>query len=102
LIVSFLFAASPVLAQKEKEKTKPSASQEQQTPDKEALFKKFEETLSGAKLVGSFTVLGKDGPLRKEEYTITKVSKLPKEDYWLFTTESSTATRTLPCPCRWK
>jgi hypothetical protein len=103
LIVSFVFAASPVTAQEEK--AQPSASEEQATPDKEALFKKFEETLSGAKLVGSFTVLGKDGPLRKEEYTITKVSKMPKGDYWLFTTRikygDNDVTVPLPLEVKW-
>ncbi|MEQ8791698.1 MAG: hypothetical protein RIC55_35875 [Pirellulaceae bacterium] len=83
LIVNFLFGASVMLADDEK----PAAATEEQaaSSDQEALFKKFEETLSGSKLVGSFTVIGKEGPLREEEYSITKISKLPKGDYWLFT-----------------
>ncbi|MAD79279.1 MAG: hypothetical protein CMJ50_00335 [Planctomycetaceae bacterium] len=47
--------------------------------------KQFEQLLSGVKLVGRFTVLGReDGPLPKEEYTITSVKKLPNGDFWLF------------------
>jgi hypothetical protein len=47
-------------------------------------FQKFEQTLSGAKLVGQFTILGKDGDSPKEEYTITSVRKMPRGDFWLF------------------
>ena len=55
------------------------------TTEQEALFKRFEESLSGVKLVGRFTILGKDdGPLPKEGYTINSVTKLPDGDYWLF------------------
>ncbi len=53
--------------------------------EQEALFKRFEQSLSGVKLVGRFTILGKDdGPLPKEEYTINSVTKLPDGDLWLF------------------
>lgn len=89
LTVSFLLGASSLLAQKDKPAAPEKAAAEKpasaKTPDQEALFKKLEETLSGSKLVGSFTVTGKDGPLRKEEYDITKVKKLPEGDFWLFT-----------------
>ncbi len=50
------------------------------------LFKQFEDKLSNVKLVGNFTILGKEGPLRKEEYTIRSVKKLPQGDTWAFTT----------------
>ena len=40
----------------------------------------FEEMLSGSKLVGRFTILGRDmSNLPKEEYTINSVKKLPKD-----------------------
>ena len=53
--------------------------------DQQALFKLFEKKLSGVKLVGRFTVLGKEGEdLPKEEYTIHSVKKLPEGDYWMF------------------
>lgn len=54
-------------------------------PDKDSLHKQFTEQLSNVKFVGNFTMFGKeDEPLKKEEYTITSVSKLPEGDYWLF------------------
>ena len=47
-------------------------------------FEKFEQMLNGAKLVGQFTILGQEGDLPKEEYTIKSVQKMPRGDYWLF------------------
>jgi len=53
-------------------------------PDQKVLFEEFEQTLSGAVMVGQFMILGKEGPLRREEYTIKSVRKLPEGDFWLF------------------
>jgi hypothetical protein len=48
-------------------------------------FQKFQHTLSGATLDGQYTILGRDDPpLRREQYTIQSVRKLPDGDYWLF------------------
>ncbi len=48
------------------------------------LFQKFTEQMNAVKLVGRFTMIGKDdGPLAKEEYTILKVEKLPDGDKWM-------------------
>jgi hypothetical protein len=69
--------------------------------DRAELFEKFEQTLSGAKLVGQFTVLGKEAEeLPKEEYVIKRVSKMPKGDYWLFQARIKYADKdvTLPLP----
>ena len=77
------------------------AKRDSQSVDREALFKQFEETLSGVKLVGRFTVLGKeDGPPSKEEYTINSVTKLPDGDYWLFKAQIKYGTHdvTVPLP----
>jgi hypothetical protein len=63
------------------------AKEEPAAPDKEALFKQFTEQLNNAKLVGNFTMFGKeDEKLKKEEYTITSVTKIDEGDYWLFKT----------------
>ena len=53
--------------------------------DRAELEKQFEETLSGATLIGTFTVTGKeDGKkLNEEKYTINRVKKI-KDDRWLF------------------
>lgn len=48
-------------------------------------FRKFEQQMRDVELVGHFTVLGQDQDrLREERYTIFKVEKLPRGDYWLF------------------
>ena len=48
------------------------------------LIKKLEQTLTGCKMTGSFTVTGK-GELtpKAEEYTITSATKLEEPDLWL-------------------
>jgi hypothetical protein len=87
-------------------KAQGEAKQDVPAVDREALFKQFEETLSGVKLVGRFTILGKDdGPLPKEEYTINSVTKLPEGDYWLFKTRikygENDVTVPLPLEVKW-
>ncbi|MEX1042404.1 MAG: hypothetical protein WDZ51_17355 [Pirellulaceae bacterium] len=49
-----------------------------------ANYKKFEQTLSGVALVGSFTIVGKDVPAKPERYEIRSVRKLDTGDVWLF------------------
>lgn len=63
-----------------------------------ALEEDFQRSLSGATLVGHFTV-GDQKDLRKEEYTITKVSKIPG-GLWLFQVRIQYGKRdvTLPLP----
>ncbi|MCO6458700.1 MAG: hypothetical protein J5I93_25620 [Pirellulaceae bacterium] len=64
----------------------PEAGAKAEQPDQATLFKQLEETLSGANLVGHFTVLGKEGPPRSEQYTIQSARKIPdRGDYWLIT-----------------
>lgn len=60
-------------------------AEDEKQPTTEQLHKKFQEMLSGAVLTGQFTVLGKEGPPREEEYRIERVEKIPnKGDYWMF------------------
>jgi hypothetical protein len=56
-------------------------------PSQEMLEKQFAETMSGATLVGQFTLVGPKGeqPLKEDRYTLGKVSKL-KNDFWSFET----------------
>src|SRR5258708_2683175 len=75
-------------------------------PDKAELFKKFEENFTNVKLVGKFTVLGKDdGPLAKEEYTILSAKKMESGDYWLLTARikygKNDLTVPLPLEIKW-
>jgi hypothetical protein len=74
-----LTMASSAIAQKSAD-PKPQPSQEE-------LEKQFAETMSGATLVGRFTVTGQDldKPLKQDRYTLGKVSKL-KNGLWQFET----------------
>ena len=48
-------------------------------------YEKFEKMLSGAKLIGSFTIVGREGGgLNDEEYFISRVTKSTEGDYWVF------------------
>ena len=92
---------TPVCGQQPEEGSKKDPEAEQAER-----FKQFEETLSGAKLVGRFTVLGKDdGPMPKEEYTIKSVKKLPDGDYWMFNARikygNKDVTIPLPIEVKW-
>lgn len=52
----------------------------------ETLHKRFTEQMSGVKLVGRFTVLGKENDkATAEEYRILSVQKMDAGDYWLLT-----------------
>ena len=60
-------------------------TEEDKPPTTEQLHQKFQEMLTGAVLTGQFTVLGKEGPPREEEYRIDRVEKIPNQgDYWMF------------------
>ncbi len=68
--------------------------------DAAALEEHFQKSLSGATLVGHFTV-GDQKNLREEKYTITKVSKIPG-GLWLFQVRIQYGKRdvTLPLPLK--
>ncbi|GEM_PF-761277 len=54
-----------------------------QTEDQKQLIAKLEKYLTGAKLKGRFTMLGRNVPPQEEEYTIAKAEKLEEGDLWL-------------------
>lgn len=88
------------------EPVQPAAKEPTPNPAQLELFKKFEKTLSGMKLVGQFTVVGKDDkPPAKEEYTILSVAKLPQGDLWLFQARikygDHDVTVPMPLPVKW-
>lgn len=107
-ILLAVFFNSLIAATTRAEDPQPQAEAKPVAPaaDREALFQQFEATLSGVKLVGRFTILGKDdGPLAKEEYTIESVTKLPDGDYWLFKARikygANDVTVPLPLEVKW-
>jgi hypothetical protein len=71
------FFAAQALAQ---ESAKPAAGGGP-TPE---MIKKLTDELTGVKLIGTFTVSGKEDQAPKaEEYTITSALKLPDGDVWM-------------------
>jgi hypothetical protein len=55
------------------------------TGDQETRYESFRQMLNGTRLVGKFTILGKENrPLAEEQYTIQSVTKMPQGDYWMF------------------
>ncbi len=82
LVMSCFTINCPLFGQQGASDTTQQISAEQQEA-----FDKFEELLTGAKLVGSFTVTDTDadsGKLTEETYWIEEVSKMETGDKWLF------------------
>ena len=99
-------AVAPVVAQDQ-------PAQEQQPPpagdavpvEMNELEKKFEKTMTGATLVGRFTITGRgddDKPPAEERYVISKVTKIG-EDRWMFIARIGEAKVPvpLPLPVKW-
>lgn len=62
----------------------PDKEQAKSLPTPAELIQKLEKDLTNVKLVGAFTVAGKESEAPKqEEYTITSALKLPEPDLWL-------------------
>lgn len=84
--------------------TLPLAAQEagkKETPPREELIKKLETDLTNVKLIGTFTVSGKeDQPPKAEEYTITRAIKLPEGDVWMINSRIKYGNKdvTMPVP----
>ena len=75
------------------------------TPDRETLIKQFEESMSGATLVGYFTINGQEESkgLKEEKYHLKSVKKLKHGDYWQFEYEHGEGGKTtsLPVEIKW-
>lgn len=96
-VVCLGFAVLPIFAADE--------STEKDNPSRETLIKQFEESMSGATLVGYFTINGQEGSLglKEEKYRLKSVKKLKKGDYWQFEYQhgKSDKTTTLPVEIKW-
>ena len=89
-----VFATLASAAEPTKEAAKPA-------PSAEELNKKLAADLTNVKLIGSFTVTGKESEAPKdEEYTITSALKLPEPDLWLLKAriKYGKTDQTLPVP----
>jgi hypothetical protein len=94
LLAITLLVASSTFAQETPAKPAKPAS-------KEELIKKLTNTLTGAKLTGKFTILGKeDADPKTEEYTILSATKTDEGDIWLLKARIKYGNKdvTLPVP----
>lgn len=74
---------------------------EPKKPTKEELIAKLKDTLTGAKLTGNFTIIGKDEkPPAPEAYWIVSAQKVDGSDLWLLKARIKYANKdiTLPVP----
>lgn len=96
-----LFFASPfaaiVLVAASLSAAEPDSKSSAKAPDQAALEKEFQESMSGATLVGYFTTNGKEngGSLKEEKYRLKTVKKL-QGDYWLFEYQYGDQGKTIP------
>lgn len=68
-------------------------------PNREALLKQFEQTMSGATLVGYFTINGKEEQgLKEDKYHLKSVKKLKHGDFWQFEYEYGQGGKTIKLP----
>lgn len=87
LAVQLGSVAKPVGAQSVKEDAATAKSASADDSDEPpAHYKEFADRLTGATLVGHFTIPGRDPekPLHEERYDIRSVAKMGNGDYWLF------------------
>lgn len=97
-IVCLGIAVLPLLAADE-------SAEKNNVPDRETLIKQFEESMSGATLVGYFTINGQEATmgLKEEKYRLKSVKKLKKDDYWQFEYQHGNSDKTtkLPVEIKW-
>ena len=73
----------------------------QNDPATEEKWRRFEEMLSGVRLVGKFSIVGgQERPLEEESYTIDKVTKLPDGDFCMFEARIQYGERDVKVPLR--
>jgi len=78
-----------------------SSAKPAKAPTKEELIAKLKDTLTGAKLTGNFTIIGKDDkPAAPEAYWIVSAQKVDEGDLWLLKARIKYANKdiTLPVP----
>lgn len=85
-LVGALLGSTAVAQEPLKQQKNDAAAQASEPPDHAALEQQFQETLSGARLVGNYSIVGQDNerPPQEEKYTILRATKL-QGDLWLLT-----------------
>src|SRR4051794_11256645 len=89
ILIGVALLGQNVLAQP-KPTTKPATSQAE-------LEKKFEQTMSNAIMVGSYSVTGSDKPPAQDRYTLGSVSK-KEGDTWIFVSTIQFGGRNISLP----
>jgi hypothetical protein len=101
LLISALSLTAPAVAQDKAPPVTDSVPKEEPQINQAELEKQFEKTMSGATMVGRFTVEGRgnaNGREPKEDrYQINKVTKM-KGDYWLFAARVQYGTKDVTVP----
>lgn len=94
VLASFVLLSGTAVAWQPKDAEKPKPA-----PSQEELEKQFSESLSGATLVGRFTIVeeGQEQPLKEDRYTLGKVFKLPN-GLWQFETRIQYGTHDVKLP----
>lgn len=103
LAFSVLASSTSIATLRASGQERPAIKAEKNDLPTATLEKQFRESMSGATLVGSYTIDGKadERSVQKERYTLSSVSKLPS-GLWLFTARIEYGEKdvTLPIPLR--
>lgn len=81
LVATLLACFSFVSTARAEDPAKPAA--EAKTPSAEELIKNLEAELTGMKLTGRFTTIGKEGGAKEESYIIHRATKMPDGNLWM-------------------
>lgn len=106
LAVAFSFSLTSIGFGQESKVAEKKAAQTEEDKEKEALYTKLSEYLSGTKWTGQFTMADIDNDdLVKEAYYILSATKMDEGDYWKIVTRikygKNDTTVSLPMEIKW-
>ncbi|HWB14732.1 MAG TPA: DUF1080 domain-containing protein [Pirellulales bacterium] len=86
LLTAIVVSISPYPVRADDTPEAKPAAEKTAAPDRDTLIKQFEKSMSGATLVGFFTVDGQEAKngLKEEKYHLKSVKKLKHGDFWQF------------------
>lgn len=86
LVTIPLVSGFPGQKQESATPAKVEAAEQKIDPQTKEMHDRFQQNLTNTKFVGQFTITGMENEKpREEEYTISNVRKLPKDDLWEIT-----------------